>query len=148
MSAAGFVPPDRSLRVLREAVQGCRGCPLYRPATQAVFGAGTSRARIMLVGEQPGDKEDLAGKPFVGPAGRLLDRALTEAGIDRKDAYVTNAVKHFKYTPRGERRIHVKPGTAEVLPVGPGCSPSWRRSVPRWSSRWARRPPDRWSVGR
>jgi DNA polymerase len=103
-----------SLRALREEVQGCRRCDLWKPATQAVFGKGLKRSRIMLVGEQPGDKEDLAGEPFVGPAGRELDRGLGEAGIDRRDAYVTNVVKHFKFEERGRRRIHQTPKRFEI----------------------------------
>src|SRR6186713_2288637 len=95
--AAEFLPSSRSLRALAEAAEGCRGCELYKDATQTVFGQGRKSAELMLVGEQPGDKEDLAGEPFVGPAGRLLDRALEEAGIIRRDVYVTNAVKHFKW---------------------------------------------------
>src|SRR5437868_14283906 len=113
-SAAEHLPSSRSLKALEEAAQACRGCELYKDATQAVFGSGLKKAELMLVGEQPGDKEDLAGQPFVGPAGRLLDRALEEAGIDRDQVYVTNAVKHFKWTPRGKRRIHQKPNAAEV----------------------------------
>src|SRR5215203_262036 len=113
-SAAEFVPPSRSLKALEEAAQTCRGCVLYRDATQAVFGSGRKAAELMLVGEQPGDKEDLAGEPFVGPAGRLLDRALEEAGIDRGEAYVTNAVKHFKWRPRGKRRLHQTPRAGEI----------------------------------
>jgi uracil-DNA glycosylase len=113
-SAADFLPPRINLTSLRCAVQGCRGCELYARATQAVFGAGLKRARLMLVGEQPGDREDLAGEPFVGPAGRLLDEALAEAGIERRDAYVTNAVKHFKWEPRGKRRKHQSPSEREV----------------------------------
>jgi len=113
-SAAEFVPPSRSLKALEEAVQGCRGCDLYKDATQAVFGEGRKSAELMLVGEQPGDKEDLEGEPFVGPAGRLLDRALEEAGIDRSAAYVTNAVKHFKWKPRGKRRLHQTPRAGEI----------------------------------
>jgi uracil-DNA glycosylase family protein len=105
---------DTDLRSLRTAVQQCHDCPLWRNATQAVFGEGLERAKIVLVGEQPGDQEDLAGQPFVGPAGRLLDRALLEAGIDRKLTYVTNAVKHFKFEPRGKRRIHKKPNEMEI----------------------------------
>src|SRR5213595_2700093 len=97
MSAAEFLPARRTLPALKEAVQGCRGCPLYANATQAVFGEGAAHADVMLIGEQPGDKEDLAGRPFVGPAGRLLDEALEAAGIDREAAYVTNVVKHFKW---------------------------------------------------
>jgi uracil-DNA glycosylase len=113
-SAAEFLPPSRSLKALEEAVQGCRGCELYKDATQAVFGEGRKSAELMLVGEQPGDKEDLEGEPFVGPAGRLLDRALEEAGIDRSAAYVTNAVKHFKWKPRGKRRLHQAPRAGEI----------------------------------
>src|SRR5438094_4708447 len=97
VSAAAYLPDSLSLKALREAVQACRGCPLYANATQAVFREGAAHAEVMLVGEQPGDKEDLAGRPFVGPAGRLLDEALDEAGIDRSQTYVTNAVKHFKW---------------------------------------------------
>lgn len=107
--------PDRpSLPKLRDAVHDCRACELWAGATQAVFGEGPARARVLLVGEQPGDREDLAGAPFVGPAGRLLDRALEEAGIVRGDAYVTNAVKHFRYKQRGKRRIHQKPAAEHV----------------------------------
>jgi uracil-DNA glycosylase family protein len=104
---------------LREAVQHCRGCPLYANATQAVFGEGTLRSEVMLVGEQPGDQEDKAGAPFVGPAGRILDRALDEAGIDRSTTYVTNAVKHFKWKARGTRRIHDKPTWSEQVACRP-----------------------------
>ncbi|MDQ3537776.1 MAG: uracil-DNA glycosylase [Actinomycetota bacterium] len=98
-----------SLAQLRDAAAGCTDCDLYRHATQTVFGAGPKDARLMLVGEQPGDREDTEGEPFVGPAGQLLDRALEESGIDRSEVYVTNAVKHFKFTPRGKRRIHATP---------------------------------------
>ena len=119
MAAAAFLPERRSLAQLREAVQGCRGCPLYANATQAVFGEGSADAEVMLVGEQPGDEEDLAGKPFVGPAGRLLDEALDEAGIDRSKTYVTNAVKHFKWQARGKRRIHQKPTWSESVACRP-----------------------------
>jgi uracil-DNA glycosylase family protein len=111
--AAAYLPEHLSLPQLRDAVQGCRGCELYRNATQAVFGEGARHAQVMLVGEQPGDKEDLAGHPFVGPAGRLLDQALEEAGIDRAQTYVPNAVKHFKWQARGKRRIHQKPSWSE-----------------------------------
>ena len=107
-------PVVRSLSALRAAENECRRCPLYKNATQAVPGEGPSRARVMLVGEQPGDKEDLAGKPFVGPAGKLLDRALADAGIPRDDTFVTNAVKHFKFEPRGKRRLHKKPNAYEI----------------------------------
>jgi len=112
--ATPFLPERRSLSALREAAQGCRGCHLWRGATQAVFGEGLKRARVMLVGEQPGDKEDLAGKPFVGPAGRELDRGLEAAGIVREEAYVTNVVKHFKFEERGRRRIHQTPKRFEI----------------------------------
>ncbi len=103
-----------SLKTLREEASRCRACHLWKNATQAVFGEGPQHAQVMLVGEQPGDKEDLAGKPFVGPAGSMLDRALQEAGIDRKKIYVTNAVKHFKFVPRGKIRLHQKPNTLEI----------------------------------
>jgi uracil-DNA glycosylase len=102
------------LDTLREQARKCRDCPLWENATQTVFGEGSPHAKLMLVGEQPGDKEDLAGRPFVGPAGQMLDRALEEAGIDRKTTYVTNAVKHFKYVPRGKIRMHQKPNTLEI----------------------------------
>jgi DNA polymerase len=121
-TAAPFVPEDvRDLDALRQAAAGCRGCPLHRDATQTVFGAGSADARVMLVGEQPGDQEDRKGRPFVGPAGKLLDRALAEAGIDPGEAYVTNAVKHFKFTqaePR-KRRIHKAPSLREMSACGP-----------------------------
>src|SRR5437773_6122464 len=103
-----------SLKVLREQASACRACPLWKDATQTVFGEGPPSASIMLVGEQPGDKEDLAGKPFVGPAGQLLDSALEEAGIERSKVYVTNAVKHFKFVLRGKFRLHQKPNTPEI----------------------------------
>ena len=106
--------PIRSLRALAQAESACRRCPLYRDATQAVPGEGPSRAEFMLVGEQPGDKEDVAGKPFVGPAGRVLDAALKDAGIAREDTFVTNAVKHFKHEMRGKRRLHKRPNNYEV----------------------------------
>jgi DNA polymerase len=118
-TAAAFMPDSLSLPALREAAQGCRGCPLYANATQAVFGEGLKSSEVMLVGEQPGDQEDLAGAPFVGPAGKLLDRALDEAGIDRRKAYVTNAVKHFKWKARGKRRIHDKPTWTEQMACRP-----------------------------
>jgi DNA polymerase len=119
MTAAEYVPERLSLPTLREAVQDCRGCALYANATQAVFGEGSAHAEVMLVGEQPGDKEDLAGRPFVGPAGRLLDEALDEAGVDRSRAYVTNAVKHFKWQGKGKRRIHQKPTWSESVACRP-----------------------------
>src|ERR1700726_1691984 len=107
-------PSGSSLKSLRDEASGCRACPLWKDATQTVFGEGPQHAQVMLVGEQPGDKEDLAGKPFVGPAGQMLDRALEEAGIDRNKVYVTNAVKHFKFVPRGKIRLHQKPNTSEI----------------------------------
>jgi uracil-DNA glycosylase family protein len=112
--ATPFLPERRSLTGLRDAAMSCRGCHLWRGATQTVFGEGLKRSRVMLIGEQPGDKEDLAGKPFVGPAGRELDRGLEAAGIDRREAYVTNVVKHFKFEERGRRRIHQTPKRFEV----------------------------------
>jgi len=114
-----FVPETRSLAKLREAAADCKACDLWKTGTQTVFGEGSSDAEIVFVGEQPGDKEDLAGRPFVGPAGRVLDEALELAGIDRSLAYVTNAVKHFKWTPRGKRRIHQKPNAAEMAACRP-----------------------------
>jgi uracil-DNA glycosylase len=108
-----------SLRALREAAAGCTACDLWRSGTQTVFGEGSSRAKLMLVGEQPGDREDREGRPFVGPAGRLLDQALEDAGIDRRLAYVTNVVKHFKWTARGKRRIHAKPNWGEIAACRP-----------------------------
>jgi DNA polymerase len=112
--ATPFLPERRSLKALREASAGCRGCHLWRGATQTVFGEGRKASRVMLVGEQPGDKEDRAGEPFVGPAGRELDRGLAAAGIERADAYVTNVVKHFKFEERGRRRIHQTPKRFEI----------------------------------
>ena len=113
-SAADFLPARRTLDSLRAAAAGCRGCELWKRATQTVFGEGRPDARVVLVGEQPGHEEDLEGRPFVGPAGRLLDRALEAAGIARDDVYVTNVVKHFKWDPRGKRRIHAKPNRADI----------------------------------
>lgn len=114
------MPPDSSsLSTIREAANRCTACHLYKDATQTVFGDGPKTARIMLVGEQPGDYEDVAGKPFVGPAGNIMDRALKEAGIDRKEVYVTNAVKHFKWEPRGKRRLHKKPNAREIAACQP-----------------------------
>jgi uracil-DNA glycosylase family protein len=114
MTAADFLPQRLSLPALREAVPDCRGCDLYLRATQAVFGEGAPRARVMMVGEQPGEEEDVAGRPFVGPAGRLLDRMLDAAGVPRVEIYLTNAVKHFKWIPRGKRRLHQKPNGGQV----------------------------------
>jgi len=119
MSAADYLPESRSLGALRDAAQLCHGCELWRTATQAVFGEGRAHADVMFVGEQPGDQEDQQGKPFVGPAGRMLDRALEEVEIDRTQVYVTNAVKHFKWQPRGKRRIHQKPNWAELTACRP-----------------------------
>jgi uracil-DNA glycosylase len=113
-SARDFLPDRISLTSLRRAASGCRGCDLWKSGTQTVFGEGLRRARVMMVGEVPGDREDLAGRPFVGPAGRLLDEALEEVGIDRTEVYVTNVVKHFKWIPRGKRRIHQKPNAREI----------------------------------
>jgi len=113
-------PPDSSnWSAVREAAKDCTACHLYKNATQTVFGEGPKSARMMLVGEQPGDYEDVAGKPFVGPAGKIMDRALEEAGIDRKKVYVTNAVKHFKWEPRGKRRLHKKPNAREIAACRP-----------------------------
>ncbi len=121
--ATPFLPDSTSLAALRSAAAGCRGCHLYAPATQTVFGEGPRKARVMLVGEMPGDREDREGYPFVGPAGRELDEALADAGIDRDDAYVTNVVKHFKFEERGKRRIHQTPRRWEVQ----ACMP-WLRA--------------------
>ena len=118
-SAAQFLPERITLGRLREAASGCRGCELYRYATQTVFGEGKAGARIMVVGEVPGDQEDRRGRPFVGPAGRLLDRALTAADIPRSQVYITNAVKHFKWEPRGKRRLHKKPLAREISACRP-----------------------------
>jgi DNA polymerase len=113
-TARRFVPPGADLDALKAAAAGCTACPLYERATQTVFGEGRAGSRVMLIGEQPGDQEDLQGRPFVGPAGQLLDWALDKAGIDRAQAYVTNVVKHFKWVPRGRRRIHSKPSAMEI----------------------------------
>ena len=118
-TAVVFLPERPTLPALRDAAAGCTACPLHLSGTQTVFGEGTRSARVLFVGEQPGDREDLEGRPFVGPAGRLLDEALEEAGIDRGAAYVTNAVKHFKWQPRGKRRIHQKPNAAELAACRP-----------------------------
>jgi uracil-DNA glycosylase family protein len=118
-SAKDFFPAQLTLRSLKIAAADCKGCDLWEKGTQTVFGAGKRRAKILFVGEQPGNEEDLTGKPFVGPAGRLLDEALVEAGIDRKQTYVTNVVKHFKWEPRGKRRIHKKPNAVEVKACRP-----------------------------
>jgi uracil-DNA glycosylase len=119
VSAEQYLPERPTLPRLREAVQSCRGCDLYKNATQAVFGEGPRSARIVFIGEQPGDEEDLKGHPFVGPAGRLFDRALQDAGIDRSEVYVTNSVKHFRFEERGKRRLHKKPRQSQI----DACSP-------------------------
>src|SRR3954452_613102 len=118
-TAAPYLPATVTLDRLRSAAAGCRGCPLWQTGTQTVFGEGAAEARILFVGEQPGDQEDKAGRPFVGPAGRILDEALELAGIDRSTAYVTNAVKHFKWEARGKRRIHAKPAWSEQMACRP-----------------------------
>jgi uracil-DNA glycosylase len=118
-TAAPLVPERPSLSKLREAAAGCKACDLWKTGTQTVFGEGTSKAEVMFVGEQPGDQEDQLGKPFVGPAGKVLDQALEEAGIDRSLAYVTNVVKHFKWQARGKRRIHQKPNWREISACRP-----------------------------
>ena len=119
LSAADFLPKKRTLESLREAAKSCRGCDLYKNATQTVFGEGPKDAAVMLVGEQPGDMEDHRGRPFVGPAGRLLDKALAEAGIARDEVYLTNGVKHFKWIQRGKRRLHQKPSIRQVMACKP-----------------------------
>jgi uracil-DNA glycosylase len=119
VSALELATQQLTFTDVRRAVHDCRGCDLWRNATQAVFGEGNAPAQVMLVGEQPGDKEDLAGQPFVGPAGQVLDEALEAAGIDRRQVYVTNAVKHFKWKARGKRRIHDKPNAAEIAACRP-----------------------------
>jgi DNA polymerase len=118
-SAADRIPGRPTLRTVRQAARDCRACDLWKLGTPTVFGEGPARARLMLVGEQPGDQEDRSGHPFVGPAGRLLDRALDEAGIDRAEVYLTNVVKHFKWEPRGKRRIHKKPRASEIQACRP-----------------------------
>jgi len=118
-SAAHFIPPRPTLRTARQASAKCTGCDLYRRATQTVFGAGRADAAVVFVGEQPGDAEDLAGRPFVGPAGRVFDQALEAVGLERDQVYVTNVVKHFKWEPRGKRRIHAKPRVSEIRACRP-----------------------------
>ena len=129
-TAAPFVPNSTSVKTLSAAAEGCRGCDLYKAATQVVFGAGPKAARVMFVGEQPGDQEDRQGEPFVGPAGALLDKALADAGIARGDVYVTNAVKHFKWEPRGKRRIHKKPRASEIKACRPWLEAELRAVKP------------------
>jgi DNA polymerase len=118
-TAAPLVPPRPTISKLQEAARDCRACPLWKTGTQTVFGEGSRHAKVVFVGEQPGNDEDLAGKPFVGPAGKLLDKALEEAGINRNQVYVTNAVKHFKWEPKGKRRIHKKPNGREIAACRP-----------------------------
>jgi uracil-DNA glycosylase family protein len=126
-TAADLIPPRASLAKLRDIAAGCTACPLYAAATQTVFGEGPAPATLMLVGETAGDQEDVQGRPFVGPAGKLLDRCLSEAGLDRKQSYVTNVVKHFKFTPRGKRRIHGKPNAMEIR----ACIPWLKAEIER-----------------
>jgi uracil-DNA glycosylase len=128
--ATPFLPKRESLKTLREAAADCRGCDLWRDATQTVFGEGSKRARVMIVGETPGDREDREGRPFVGPAGRELDKALEAAGIDRDDVYVTNAVKHFKFEERGKRRIHQRPDARQVRACNPWLDAELRQVRP------------------
>ena len=129
--AAAYLPKAPTLANLSTAARRCQGCDLYRNATQTVFGAGPARAQIMFVGEQPGNEEDLQGAPFVGPAGRIFDKALEEAGIEREDTYVTNAVKHFKFEPRGKKRIHKRPNTTEIVACRPWLEAELRLVKPR-----------------
>jgi uracil-DNA glycosylase family protein len=130
-SAADFLPESTSIPSLRKAAETCRGCDLYRDATQTVFGEGPANARIVMVGEQPGDREDLAGRPFVGPAGGILDRAIEEAGLIRDEIYLTNVVKHFKHVVRGKRRIHRKPDMEEIRACAPWLEGELARIRPR-----------------
>jgi uracil-DNA glycosylase len=131
VTAALYVPATRTPRALREAAAGCRGCDLWRNATQTVFGEGATDAEVMMVGEQPGDQEDRRGRPFVGPAGAILDQALEEAGIDRDEVYVTNAVKHFKWRPSGKRRLHQKPNWTEMTACRPWLEAELEAVEPR-----------------
>ena len=130
MDATPFIPATKSLKRLADAVEECRGCPLYKHATHGVFGEGRKASRVLIVGEQPGDQEDREGKPFVGPAGGVLDRALADAGIDRSEVFVTNAVKHFKWEPRGKRRIHQTPRWSEVKACRPWLEEELARITP------------------
>lgn len=126
VGAEQFLPTgSKSLSALRKAAAGCQGCPLYEAASQTVFGAGPAKARMMLIGETPGDYEDRAGEPFVGPAGRILDQVLEDVGLARDELYLTNAVKHFKYVQRGKRRLHKTPSQAESV----ACAPWWRAEI-------------------
>ena len=129
-TAAPLIPKGGGVKALREAAAGCKACPLWRTGTQTVFGAGAARAPLMLIGEQPGDQEDRQGEPFVGPAGRLLDKALAEAGIPPERTYTTNVVKHFKWKPKGKRRIHQKPSKLEVEACRPWLDAELERVKP------------------
>ena len=130
-SAASFIPATLTVPALQEAAASCTGCDLYKQATQTVFGEGSAHAAILFIGEQPGDQEDRAGHPFVGPAGKILDKALVETGIARHNAYVTNAVKHFKWEPQGKRRKHKKPSAAEIAACRPWLETEIRIVKPR-----------------
>lgn len=130
-SARSFLPPHLSLPQLRQSAAGCTGCDLYKHSTQTVFGEGAGQASVVFVGEQPGDQEDLAGHPFVGPAGKILDKALAEAGLARRDVYVTNAVKHFKWEPQGRRRKHKKPSATEIAACRPWLEAEIQAVKPR-----------------
>lgn len=130
-SAAIFIPTKLTVPALRKAASSCTGCDLYKKATQTVFGEGAGHAEIILIGEQPGDQEDRAGQPFVGPAGKILDKALAEVGITRQDVYVTNAVKHFKWEPQGKRRKHKKPSVAEIAACRPWLEAEVKVLTPR-----------------
>ncbi|HKR79303.1 MAG TPA: UdgX family uracil-DNA binding protein [Nitrospira sp.] len=130
-SARSFLPAHLTMAQLRESSAACTGCDLYKHATQTVFGEGSVHASLLFVGEQPGDQEDLAGKPFVGPAGRMLDKALAESGIARRDVYVTNAVKHFKWEPQGKRRKHKKPSATEIAACRPWLEAETQLVKPR-----------------
>ncbi len=130
-TAADLIPPHASLAKLRATAASCRACPLYANATQTVFGDGPAHAALMLVGETPGDREDIEGRPFVGPAGSLLDRCMAAAGIERDEAYVTNVVKHFKWTPRGKRRLHGKPNAMEIRACTPWLEAEIEQVKPR-----------------
>jgi DNA polymerase len=130
-TAEAFMPPRISLASLRSAAAGCRGCPLYKTGTQTVFGDGPASATVMMIGEQPGDQEDKAGHPFVGPAGQVLDETLEEVGLPRDQVYVTNAVKHFKWEPRGTRRIHAKPNAREMAACKPWLTAEIQAVKPR-----------------
>jgi uracil-DNA glycosylase len=129
--ASSLIPPDATWQSLHDAAAGCKACELWQRGTQTVFGEGRETAKVMFVGEQPGNDEDKAGRPFVGPAGRLLDRALEEAGIDRSEAYVTNVVKHFKWEARGKRRIHAKPNSVEIAACVPWLTAELELVKPR-----------------